>query len=286
MAKLLTIGMATYDDFDGVYFTIQSLRMHHPICNTDDVEFVVIDNNSESAHGKEVEKFITKEVRNGKYVANDRQNASWTKYQTPDYAEGKYIIIMDCHVLLVNNAIENLLMYYVKNPDCKNLVQGPLRYNSLKHVSTHWNPVWRGHMYGTWGFDSEAYEKGEPFSIPMQGMGCMSFQKSAWKGINKHFINFGGEQGYIAEKFRSWGGDNICLPSFQWVHRFGRPSGVPFTLALEDRVWNYFLGWLDLYKDPEHEKVKETYEFFKDKLPDGRIDMILNKLIEEKEKWQ
>ena len=25
----LTIGMATYDDFDGVYFTIQSLRLHH-----------------------------------------------------------------------------------------------------------------------------------------------------------------------------------------------------------------------------------------------------------------
>jgi hypothetical protein len=29
--KLLTIGMATYDDYDGVYFTLQSLRMYHPV---------------------------------------------------------------------------------------------------------------------------------------------------------------------------------------------------------------------------------------------------------------
>jgi hypothetical protein len=33
--KLLTIGMATYDDFDGVYFTVQSLRAHHLVLNKD-----------------------------------------------------------------------------------------------------------------------------------------------------------------------------------------------------------------------------------------------------------
>ena len=42
MDKKLTIGMATYDDYDGVFFTIQSLRMHHRICNTDAVQFVVM----------------------------------------------------------------------------------------------------------------------------------------------------------------------------------------------------------------------------------------------------
>lgn len=286
MSKLLTIGMATYDDFDGVYFTIQALRMYHPICNTDDVEIIILDNNSKSKHGEEVKNFVTKEVKNGLYIENDKPNASWTKYQIPDYANGKYIIIMDCHVMLISNAITNLLNYYTDNENCKNLVQGPLLYNNLKNVSTHWNPEWRGHMYGTWGFDKQSYELGKPFSIPMQGMGCMSFEKKSWHGINKNFINFGGEQGYIAEKFRSWGGDNICLPSFQWVHRFSRPNGVPFRLALEDRVWNYFIGWLDLYKDPSHKKINETYNHFKDKLPKGRIDSILNRAILEKDKWK
>ena len=36
--------MATYDDFDGVYFTIQAMRSYHPEV-LDDVEFLVIDNN-------------------------------------------------------------------------------------------------------------------------------------------------------------------------------------------------------------------------------------------------
>jgi hypothetical protein len=277
--KLLTIGMATYDDYDGVYFTIQSLRMYHDICNTDQVEFVVVDNNPTSKHGVEVKDFINN--IKGKYIANDKPNASWTKYQVPDYANGKYIIIMDCHVLLIQNAIQNLLEYYTKNPECKNLIQGPMLSNSFNHINTHWNPEWRGHMYGSWANDQAAFNKGEPFSIPMQGMACMSFEKSCWHGINSHFRNFGGEQGYIAEKFRSWGGDNICLPSFQWVHRFGRPNGVPFQLWLEDRVWNYFIGWLDLYNDPDHKKVKETYNHFKDKIPPGKIDEILSKAIKE-----
>jgi len=277
--KLLTIGMATYDDYDGVYFTIQALRLYHDICNTDQVEFVVIDNNSTSKHGEEVKSFIEKNVK-GTYVANTKQNASWTKYQVPDYANGKYIIIVDCHVLLIKDAIDNLLKYYEKTPNCKNLIQGPLLANNLKTINTHWNPIWQGHMYGAWANDDESLKKGEPFIIPMQGMACMSFERAAWKGISPHFKNFGGEQGYIAEKFRSWGGENICLPSFQWVHRFGRPSGVPFRLALEDRVWNYFIGWLDLYNDPSHIKIKETYNHFKDKLPEGRIDKILNAALQ------
>ena len=37
----LTIGMAVYQDFDGVYFTVQDLRLHHDMEN---VEILVVDN--------------------------------------------------------------------------------------------------------------------------------------------------------------------------------------------------------------------------------------------------
>jgi len=37
----LTIGMAHFDDFDGIYMTIQSLKLHHQ--NTHEVELVVVD---------------------------------------------------------------------------------------------------------------------------------------------------------------------------------------------------------------------------------------------------
>ena len=35
--------MATYDDYDGVYFTLQALRIYHPEI-VDEAGFLVIDN--------------------------------------------------------------------------------------------------------------------------------------------------------------------------------------------------------------------------------------------------
>ena len=59
--KKFTIGMATYDDYDGVYFSIQSIRLCNPeIMN--DVEFVIIDNNPESSHAKALKHFSNKTV--------------------------------------------------------------------------------------------------------------------------------------------------------------------------------------------------------------------------------
>ena len=36
----LTIGLPTYDDFDGVYFTLQALKAYHDL---QDVELLVVD---------------------------------------------------------------------------------------------------------------------------------------------------------------------------------------------------------------------------------------------------
>ena len=46
VAKRLTIGMATYDDFDGTYFTVQAIRLYHPEV-ADDIEILIIDNHPE-----------------------------------------------------------------------------------------------------------------------------------------------------------------------------------------------------------------------------------------------
>lgn len=286
MEKLLSVGMSTYDDYDGVYFSIQALRMYHDICNTNEVEFVVIDNNPESPHGKEVKNLLENKLK-GKYIPYTEKPSSFNKYKVPDYAEGKYVLIIDSHVLIEKGGIDNLLNYYKENPNCKDLVQGPLWYDDLCSISTHFDPVWRGHMYGIWATNKEAYDAGKPFEIPMQGMGLCSFEKANWVGVNPRFYGFGAEEGYISEKFRQNGGKNVCLPNLKWNHRFGRPAGVKFRLCLEDRVWNYFVGHLELFKDPDHPMIKEVYDYFKDKLPAGRIDRILSKALDKEcVSWQ
>lgn len=281
MRKILTIGMATYDDYDGVFFTIQSLRMNHDICNTDAVEYVVIDTNPNEPHGTEVKKFITTALGDkGRYIPKETgQISSFNKYDIADYATGKYVLIIDCHVLIQKNGIDALLDYYLENKNCKDLVQGPLLYDDLYNVSTHFDPTWRGDMFGIWATDRPKYEEGKPFEIPMNGMGLCSFEKKNWPGISKHFKGFGAEEGYIAEKFKVNGGRNICLPALGWNHRFGRPNGVKYPLILEDRIWNYFVGWLEIHKDPNHPVIKGCYENFKNRIPKESLDYILNQAI-------
>lgn len=277
MSKLLTIGMATYDDFDGVYFTVQALRLYHPICDTNEVEIIVIDNNPNSNHGNTNMQFMNW-VKNGRYIPYTVKKSTAVRNEIFRQAQGKYCISLDCHVLLCNGAIDALLSYYEKNPNCKNIVQGPLVYDHLDFdsASTHFQPGWDAGMYGKWATNHEKLSQGEPFEIPMQGLGAFSCETKNWVGFNKHFRGFGGEEGYIHEKFRQFGGKAICLPQFNWVHRFNRPNGVQYPLIMEDRIWNYFVGWLELTQDPNHKIIKEIYEHFKDKIPPGSIDHIFN----------
>jgi glycosyltransferase involved in cell wall biosynthesis len=268
MNKLLTIGMATYDDFHGVYFSLQALRMFHPICSTDEVEFVVIDNNPEGSHGKEVKNLVTGWVGHGaKYIPYVNKHSTAVRNEIFKNASGKYTISIDCHVLIASGGIESLLNYYSTQPDCKDIVQGPLWYDDLRNFSTEFSPVWRDSMYGTWDTNHDGYNSGQPFEIPMMGLGLFSCETKNWPEFNPLFKGFGGEEGYIHEKFRQRGGRAICIPQLKWVHRFGRPDGVKYPLKLEDRVWNYFVGWLELTKDPNHEMVRGAYEHFKPKIP-------------------
>lgn len=274
----LTIGMATYDDYDGVFFTIQSLRMYHTLCQTSDVEFIVLDSNPTSAHGKACKTFVETWVK-GKYIAYEGKPSSFNKYEIVKYATGDYILIVDCHVILQANAIDNLMSYYTKHSASKDLIQGPLLYDDMFSLSTHFDRVWRGDMFGIWATDNKALEKNEPFEIQMQGMGLLSFKRSAWPGINKHFSGFGGEEGYIAEKFRQKGGKNICLPNLMWNHRFTRPNGVVYPNTIEDRVRNYFIGCLDLWHDPQHPFLQDIKDHFSTIIPASIIDDIFQRVI-------
>lgn len=274
MSKLLTIGMATYDDFDGVFFSIQALRMYHDICNTDQIEFIVLDGNPEGEHGKACKSFVENHVK-GKYIPLTGLNSSFNKYKIVEHASGKYILIIDCHVLIEKDGISKLLEYFEQHPNCKNLIQGPLLYDDLKHISTHFDPKWSGDMFGVWGTNQLEYNKQIPFEIQMQGMGLLAFEKSSWVNINENFKGFGAEEGYIAEKFRRNGGKNLCLPFLKWNHRFGRPNGVKYRLVLEDRIWNYFVGWLEITKDPNHVMILSIYNYFRNRIPRDKLDKIL-----------
>jgi glycosyltransferase involved in cell wall biosynthesis len=241
MSTELTIGMATYNDFNGVYFSVQSLRLYQDLRN---VELLVVDN----ADCAQTRQFIEGWVHNARYLRyTERVGTAAPRDLVFREAGGDAVLCIDCHVLLVPGAVARLKQYYREHPTSRDLLQGPMLYDDLTGLATHFEPVWREQMWGIWSMDERGKDmEAEPFDIPMQGLGLFSSRKDAWPGFHPGFRGFGGEEGYIHEKFRQRGGRCVCLPWLRWAHRFARPGGAPFPLLLEDRLHNYLVGHAEL----------------------------------------
>ena len=251
----LTIGMAVYKDFDGAYFTIQDLRLHQDMEN---VEILLVDNfGCDTTAAFTASTGPNNPVRYIRYL--EKTGTAAPRQKVFEEARGKAVLCMDSHVLMAPGTIARLKQHYRDHPKTNDLYQGPILWDGLKDRSSHFQPVWNNYMFGTWGLDPRL-ELGEPFEIPMQGLGIFSCRKEAWLGFNPKFKGFGGEEFYIHEKFRQAGNKCWCLPWLAWVHRFGRPQGVPYPNLLEDRVWNYLIGWkeLGLPLDSIYEHFLET----------------------------
>jgi hypothetical protein len=267
MKPKLTIGMAVHDDFNGVYFTLQSLRLHHPEA-MGQCELVVIDNNPHSAEGKTTQSFMgwIKGDTTARYVPfTEVGGTSAPRNKLFEVAEGDAVLCLDPHVLLQPGAIARLLDWYADDDGTVrdsgygpmpvglsgDLFQGPMIYDDLRNRATHFADQWRGEMWGTWATDprgdphSDQYQD-RPFEIPAQGLGLFTCRKEAWLGFNSSFRGFGGEEWYIHEKFRKAGRKTWCLPWLVWLHRFGRPGGVKYQLQRWDKVRNYVIGHTEL----------------------------------------
>lgn len=240
----LTIGMATYNDFDGVYFTLQALRLYQDLRDT---ELLVVDN-----YGCAHTQAFVENWAHGRYIlATEATGTAAPRDLVCREAQGEAVLCCDSHVLFLPDAIARLKAYYRAHPESADLIQGPVVYDDLHNISTHLDPVWREHFWGIWATDPRGEDPdGDAFEIPMQGLGVFSCRKAAWLGFNPRFRGFGGEEGYIHEKFRRAGRRCLCLPALRWVHRFGRPQGAPYPLTVDDKLRNYLIGHGELGLDP------------------------------------
>ncbi len=248
-SKTLTIGMATYDDYDGVYFTIQAIRLYHPEI-AQEIEFVVVDNHPEGPCAAEL-KALENWVPGYRYVPFNRLPGTAVRDVVFREAHGEFVMCVDCHVMFTPGSLRKLLDYLQAHPDTPDLLQGPLVYDDLRTFSTHMDRTWSAGMYGVWGSDPRADNPAAaPFEIGLQGLGVFACRKAAWPGLNPRLRGFGGEEGYLHEKFRRAGGRALCLPFLRWIHRFGRPMGVPYANTWEDRIRNYMIIAAELGQDP------------------------------------
>lgn len=251
--------MATHNDYDGLYFSIQNIRMFHPeILN--DVEFIVIDNNPWSKHGEATRNLLGRIQEPFQYLPFTKYQSTSVKNKIFELADTPYVLCIDSHVFIDPGAIKKLIDFFESGKDNRNLLQGPLVYDDLINISTHFDLKWSSYMWGQWGTDERGKDKNaEPFEIPAQGMGLFACRKDSWLGFSKEFRGFGGEEGYIHEKYRQAGKKTLCLPFLRWLHRFDRPNGTSYPNDLKERYNNYLIGFKELGLS-----TKELDEHFKD----------------------
>ena len=216
---MFTLGIATYNDYDGLYFTVQAAKIYHK----DIKEIIILDNNPESLFGR-LNKNLTNwqnENCKVKYIPYTEKKSTSIRGKIFDHATQEYVIIADSHVLFLENSINSLKEYYLNHAKPYDFIQGPMMYDDLKSYSTHLDPFWRQNFFGVWATKNtnEKY-----FEIPSMGLGTFSCKKNEWLGFNPLFKGFGGEEGYIHEKYRKKGGRCICLQDFKWIHQLNGNS--------------------------------------------------------------
>jgi hypothetical protein len=239
--------MATYGDFDGVWFTIQAIRMYHREV-LDGLSFVVIDNDPKAATATAL-RDLGSWVPRYRYVPFGGYSGTAVRDLIFRETDADIVCCVDSHVLLSPGALEALRDWFDEHPDSLDLLQGPLLHDDLDPAKavTHLEPTWGAGMFGQWGRDKRLdIADCAPFEIAMQGLGVFACLRSAWPGLNPRLRGFGAEEGYLHETFRRRGGRVLCHPRLSWVHRFSRPLGIAYPNRWEDRVRNYLVAWGEL----------------------------------------
>jgi glycosyltransferase involved in cell wall biosynthesis len=234
----LTIGMPSFNNFTEVYFTVQSLRLHHDL---KDCEIVIVDNFGDDM----LYKFCRDKGNNGqvRYVrATETRGVSFAKNKIFEVGKGEFVLCIDSHILIKRGALDRM-------PKGNDFVQGPILFNNSIDYSTHWEPVWSKGMWGKWAPVVQSLPE-ELFDIWATGAGFFITRRDTWLGFNPSFKGFGGETGYIQEKYRQAGRRVLCDPVKVWLHMFcngGRK--IPFPCPMVDRCRNYIIGFEELKLD-------------------------------------
>lgn len=247
----LTVGMASYKNREEVWFTIQSLRLYHDLS---DVELLVVDNFGDDHLQGFMSGWSTSPAKYVRYLEGNGPAAA--KQRVFEEASGEWVLMLDSHVLLPPGVLSRLLEWLADHQDCRDLLQGPLLYDDLRTTADSMDPVWGSDgMWGTWHTGNKG-PGADPYEIPMHGCGLILSRKDSWLGFSPNFRGFGGEEGYIHEKYRKAGRQVLCLPFLRWVHLF-KVGGAPYPLIYEDRIRNYVVGFNELGLDMQ--PLKERF---------------------------
>ena len=156
----LTTGMATYDDYDGVYFTVQAIRLYHPEV-TDLTEIIVLDNDPDGPAAPALRQ-LGNWVKGLRYEPDQSVQGTASRSLMFQKARAPNVLVMDSHVICVPGSLRRLIDFFCASPGSPDLLQGPLLHDDARSVSTHFAPSWGQGMFGQWDTDDRGVDPDAP----------------------------------------------------------------------------------------------------------------------------
>lgn len=244
---LLTVGMATVRDYSGPYFTIQDVRKIFQYFGFADYELIVVDNDPEDDCGRALRRTVEGNARfanqGARYIPfGEAHGTTQPRQRIFDEARGDWVMVCDSHVGFDIAGLGRLPTLLEQWQGTRDILSGPVWYDDLQGTSTHFEPVWRDEMWGTWASDPRG-EGDTPFEITGQGLGCFIAHREHFVGFDRRWRGFGGEELCIHEAVRQAGGRAMCIPSLKWYHRWHREAHGRYTAWTWHKVRNYVLGF-------------------------------------------
>ena len=265
----LTIGMASWDDVEGVFWTLSILRQFHTPYYSDlrdQVQLLVVDDMP--TEQRELRHLCN--LSNAKFVHRSKnQGPAQAKTTVFEEADAEYTLLLDSHVLCLPGSIQYLLDAIDRDAIGNDIWSGPLVSENGGIIATELLPRWRGEFFGIWETDQDIVKKKVK---EIMGMGSAFFCMKTRNFVDnecfpKEMRGFGGEELIISEINRQkTGGLHYCHDALRWQHRFYKPKPVTYTLTINDKFKNYVIGFYRCGWDTE-----SVRRYFARKLPADQL---------------
>lgn len=277
--RKLTIGIYVYDDYDGVRYLIDSIRINNPEILSN-IEFVIIDNCPDTTNSNALMEFLTTSVKNVafNYVAYGRYPNHAYRFEAIELAKTPYVLVTESKTQFTPGSLKSLIDFFDSGMDEGRIITGPRIKDDFSDVMTHFKYEWNGEFYGVAEKDPRVDSQVEPFEIEGILPGVFAIRKADWRKISR--AAFASNGAYAEDvvlsmrKFLTLGKRPLCLPTFKWTCRMIKTNGKNIPDSVLNRFHNYATAFLQLGLNDKLIELKTQYA---EKITNERMDEIISK---------
>ncbi|KKL07585.1 hypothetical protein LCGC14_2584560 [marine sediment metagenome] len=209
MASEISFIIPSRNELKNLLWTLQSI---FDKCE-DDYEVIVVLNQCEQEDHDRLARIPHKEL---KIVRYDDQPSCWqARNKGAEIAEGKYLCLLDSHVMFKSDSLVNSLHYH---REFEGILAYGLNYWLDHPARTLFQYRWQPEKF--WGAWSRRKPEPPDFRILMSGMNMLIDKKvfEAIGGFHSALGIYGGGEPYIYFKSQMMGYGARCVPDFQVYH--------------------------------------------------------------------